>query len=367
MVIFEIALLVILMTSQDLFGVEEALGKIDQVKSQVTIQRSDGQELPAKVGVLVYPGDQITTGKEGMLSFSVREGRQFRLGEYAQLSVDELSAAEVEDGQPILRLVLGYLWSKVSKYRGKPFDLGVHTPTAVLGVRGTEFDTVVSLDGTSVITVDEGQVEVEAKDEKILLEKDQMSQVEMAAKPMPPVGAVPREKRDWPAWRKERVKRLFKNLPQMAPRFRGRFEKAVERFRDFNAKMEASSAQLNRSMENVREAKRDRDRQRFVQSVRHLREQIERFKKMIARFRGGLNRVRVMGGFSLRVETFVSRNKERFIPQELSLIQSDLKIIAQKRVELKETAQRTISTIRGTFRGLRELREEIRRERGARS
>ncbi|MBW2192697.1 MAG: FecR domain-containing protein [Deltaproteobacteria bacterium] len=34
----------------------------------------------------------------------------------------------------------------------------IHTPTAVVGVRGTEFDTVVAEDSSSAIAVDEGSV-----------------------------------------------------------------------------------------------------------------------------------------------------------------------------------------------------------------
>jgi hypothetical protein len=358
------AMLIVLVTHQRVNGEEISIGKIDRIKVPVTVLRSDGQEIIGKEQLPLFPGDQITTGKGGMIWFSLQKGRQFRLGEDAQMSVDELSALEMDDGQLVLRLVLGYLWSKIQKIRTKMGRLEVHTPTAVLGVRGTEFDTVVSLDATSIITVDEGIIEVDVEDEKIILDKGKMTQVELDIKPTPPIQAIPKEKRDWKAWRKKRIMMLFKKLPQVAPRFRKRFERAVNRFTGFTDKVNEASDRLSAAMEKVKEARMDRDRQKFIQSVRQLRAQVCGFKKMVAKFRRGLNRVRVMGKISYRIENFVTMNRESFGDQELATIESNLVIISQKRIQLKDISRQTIFNIRQTFKDLRELRKKIRRRGG---
>ena len=355
-----IVMLIVFMTHQVVIGEELSVGKIDKVKGQVTVLRSDGREVTGKEGQPLFAGDQVTTGEGGMVWCSFQKGRQFRLGEDAQMSVDELSALEKEDGRIILRLVLGYLWSRIQKIREKVGCLEVHTPTAVMGVRGTEFDTVVSLDATSMIAVDEGIVEVDTEEEKIILDKGKMTQVELDVKPTPPMHAIPKEKRDWQAWRNKKVKMLFKKLPQMAPRFSKRFERTVSRFKGYTKRVKKTSDRLAIAMEKVRQARVEKDHKKFVKSVRQLKKQVEVFKRMVANFRRGLNRARVMGKISYRIEKFVAKNRERFGKQEIAIIESNLAVISQKRMQLKNISRKMIINIRQTFRDLRELRKEIR-------
>jgi len=362
-VLLALAMITFFMTGGQAAGEEIPIGKIDKIKGPVNVTRSDGREITASEGISIFAGDRIVTGKEGKVWFSFEGGRQFRLSEEAQVSVDELSGRDSEDSQPVLRLALGYLWSRIQKFTGGTRRTVLHTPTAVIGVRGTEFDSVVSLDGTSVVAVDEGSVEVEAEDEKAILDQGKMTQVDVGVKPSAPVRATPKEKRDWQAWRRERVKRLFKNLPQMAPKFRERFERGVGRFTGFTERVQASSARLRTAMEKVRKAKQERDRRKFRASVQWLKIQAKNFKIMAGKFRHGLNRVRVMGRLSHRIDKFVDGNKERFNAGELAVIESNLAVIARKRQDLRNVARQTVSGIRGTFRELKAFREEIRRGR----
>jgi hypothetical protein len=229
-----------------------------------------------------------------------------------------------------------------------------------LGIRGTEFEAVVSLDATSAITVDEGRIEVEAEDQKILLNKGEMAEVEVGVELKPPVPAIPKEKRDWRAWRRKRVRRLFQNLPQMAPRFRNRFEKAVVRSKRFTDRVKEDAETVKISIDKVRRARKERNRQRAVQSIRQLRIEVQHFKKLVARFRKGLNRIRVMGRLSHKVERFVNTQRERFSQQDLTRIERELALISQKRDELRKIYRPTVIQIRRTFKELKKLRREIR-------
>jgi len=237
----------------------------------------------------------------------------------------------------------------------------VHTPTAVLGVRGTEFDTVVSLDGTSVITVDEGSVGLDAEDKTLVLTEHKMAQVEIAAKPTPPEPAIPKEKRDWEAWRKIRMKKFSHKLPQLAPRLCATYQRAANRFTRFTTKVQVASHRVTAAIEDVHKARRDRDRQRFAQSVERLKAQMPEFKRMVANFRRALNRAYVKGIISYRIEQFVIQHRERFSEQEIATIESNLAVIAQKRMQMKHRARQTIASIRRTFKELKELRIGLRR------
>jgi len=361
-----LAMLIVFTVTSRVAGEETPVGEITEISGSVTVTGSDDRKVDGRKGLPLFPGDQLSTEKGGAVAFSLRQGSIFRLGEEAQVSIDELSSPDTEDAQPTLRLALGYLWSKIQSLTGKTTAPILHTPTAVIGVRGTEFDTVVSMDGTSVVAVDEGTVEVEAEDEKALISKGSMTQAEVGAKPSAPVSAIPKDKRNWQAWRKQRVKMLFKNLPRMAPKYRKRFETNVNRFTRFAGRVRESSDRVLQGIENVKQARRERDRRKVGSSVQKLRAQIRKFKEITGKFRRGLNRVRVMGRLSHRIEKFVEQKKDRFTNEQLAAIEPNLRSISQKRTQLKDVARQTIRKIRETSRKLREFGKQAKKAKSAR-
>lgn len=353
------ALLIILMALKPAVANEMPVGEINEIKGLVEVVKDDGRRITAEKGTPLFPGDQVTTGKGARVCFSFKQGDQFRLYEDAQASIDELSGPELEDHHPVLQLALGYLWSKIRKLRGQLHRTVVHTPTAVLGVRGTEFETVVSLDATSIVTVDDGTIEVETEDDKTLVDQGKMTEVELDKKPTIPVQAIPKERRNWNEWRKKKIKRLFKHLPQKAPMFRERFEMRANRFSRFTARIRKMSAGIDETIKKGRQARIQRDRLKASASIKKLKFQVKRYKQMVAKFRKALNRVRVMGRLSHRLEKFVSKNKERFSEKEFAVIESHLTAVSEKRVQLKAVTRNTVFCIKKTFKKLRKFREEI--------
>ena len=338
---------------------EAPLGKIEHMKGEVLVQRRNGLELRGEPGMALYPGDQITTGKLAEVQFVLPPGKQFRLGPEAQVSIDELSSSEGEDQQPVMRLVLGYLWSKIEKLRGRKAAFDLHTPTAVMGVRGTEFETVVSLDAASLVSVDEGRVELDADGETVIVEQGKMSEVEFDGKPSLPSPTVSKEMRDWQAWREKRVEGMMNNLPRIAPGLRHRFEQSALRAGKFAESVQEKGEGIRETMKEVRVAKQERDRPKVRVSARRLRDQAEEFRKTAARFRQGFNRFQTMSRLSIRLDLFVRENQARFPERQLAFIQAQFASIAEKREEVKELQGRSISTIREVFRQLKAFREEM--------
>ena len=339
------------------------VGQLDKIKGPVTVTRSDGEKIEGRANLSLMPGDQIETGKGGEVAFTLEDGDNFKLGEEAQVTVDELSGADTEEGQPILRLVLGYLWSKIS-LRDKQAGAEIHTPTAIVGVRGTEFDTVASIDAASVVTVDEGRVEVSIEKESVLVEKGKMTQVEMDGKPAPPAAAVPRDKRNWQAWRQERGQRLLKNLPKMAPRLQKNSERAAERLQDFSERVNKRADEIQKTVKMARQAMAERDRKKFTKARNQLQAKVPQFRKMAGNFRRATNRVRGLSRLSKRVEGFAAKNKDRYSPEEIAGIDSSLAVISKKRAELKQIFQSTIPNIKQTFEDLREFKRTVGAQRG---
>ncbi|RLF53318.1 MAG: hypothetical protein DRN37_11780 [Thermoplasmata archaeon] len=340
------------------FAEEMPIGKIEKIEGKVTILKSDGLQVLARTGGELFAGDRIQTGKGARVWFSLQPGTRFLLGEEAEASVDELSSYDEEDDHPVLRLVLGYLWSKLQKIMGRPMSLSIHTPTAVIGVRGTEFDTVVSMDAASAIAVDEGEVAVEAEEEKVTLRRGSMTHVEMDVKPSPPEKAAPKEKRNWKAWREARSKMLIRRLPRLVPRLRRRFDKAVMRSRGFTGKVNQGAQEVRAAISRVKEARGKRSRQEMRQALVELKQKVKAFKKAANKFRHVLNRVHTMGGLSRRLEKFVERNKLGFSSAQLAVIEPNLARIAEARKELRSMYRDTIRQIKQTTRAIRRVKRQ---------
>ena len=340
-------------------GNETPAGKIDRVKGEVVIKQEEGHKTNGREGFPLFPGDRIETGKEGAVWFTLLQGQQFRLGEEAEVEIDELSGPEVEDGQKIIRLVLGYLWTKVLKRGEKEEGLEVHTPTAVLGVRGTEFDSVVSLDASTVVVVDEGKVELDSEGETVLVGTGEMSEAGVEIRPTAPVASVPKERRDWKAWREKRLQMLSIRLPRIVPRLLERLKVAVNKSKMFIPRVRDASDRLRATMNRARKAKKENNNEIFFRSMRRLKAQVDQFKKMASRFREGQNRVKVMVNNSRKIERHVSANRARFKAEDLDAIESDLKQMALYRIELKDIFRQAIIEIRTTFRELRAFRIEM--------
>jgi hypothetical protein len=341
---------------------EASVGTITEFKGSVTVTRSDGREIDAQKDLSLLPGDTITTGKDGTVSFVFHVGDSFKLNEDSQVSLDELSASE-EDTPPVLRLALGFLWSKIKPYLTQDARQVIHTPTAVLGIRGTEFDAVVSEDSAFVVTVDEGSVEVEAEDAKFVVEQGQSTEVDPEEKILRPTKAIPKGKRDWQKFRKERAEKLIKHLPQKAPRLRKRFERDVNRYLRFTQKINSEADLINYHINQFNDARKKRDRKAVQKQLKKIQSREKQFRPMALQFRKASNRVRVIGKSTFHVNRIFLKNRARFSSADLAVIEPNLSAVSEKLKELKKTAQDTVTKIRRTYRDLKGLRQSIKKQR----
>lgn len=114
-------------------------GTFKQVQGEVRLGRSDGRAV--QPGEAVRAGERIRTGKDGAASIVLKDGTVMVLGpnSTADLSQYQFDSTTQEGNllvdllQGSMRMVTGLL-AKVNPERFK-----VKTPTAVVGVRGTDF------------------------------------------------------------------------------------------------------------------------------------------------------------------------------------------------------------------------------------
>jgi hypothetical protein len=122
------------------------VGKFTHVDGQVEVL-SPGQAARAvKLGDEVSVGETLRTKSQSKAEVTFEDGSILRLAEKTAMEVKEYMAGQ--DGMSgVLKLTRGKIQSLISEAASKIFRMGrqsrfeVHTPTAVVGVRGTNFFT----------------------------------------------------------------------------------------------------------------------------------------------------------------------------------------------------------------------------------
>jgi hypothetical protein len=121
-------------------------GQIKRMEGDVRIVRA-GQTLLAKPGQDIRARDRIVTGANGAAGFTTPDSGMFSLGPNSQMIVDEIAFnRQTQDGNIAVRFLKG-TFSVVTGILGKiaPQKTRIQTPTATIGVRGTEFSVRVDV------------------------------------------------------------------------------------------------------------------------------------------------------------------------------------------------------------------------------
>jgi len=124
----------------------EAAGEIRKSQGQATIERG-GQALPARVGTAVFAADRLRTGADGKLGVALVDGTLLSSGPNSLISLEKFRYNPKTDaGAMSVGVNKGSLAVATGKIAKKtPESVDFHTPTTVLGVRGTEF--LISVEG----------------------------------------------------------------------------------------------------------------------------------------------------------------------------------------------------------------------------
>lgn len=116
------------------------IGQVKVSKGTVTIERS-GQQLPAAIGTRLQASDVVKTGADGSVGITMTDNSLLSAGPNSVLALDRYEFNDVtSEGRFDTSLAKGTL-AVVSGRLAKqsPDAMTVRTPSAVLGVRGTEF------------------------------------------------------------------------------------------------------------------------------------------------------------------------------------------------------------------------------------
>jgi ferric-dicitrate binding protein FerR (iron transport regulator) len=117
----------------------------------------DAEPWALRVGSNVRPGQVVITGPDGYAKFQVADGSEFEVFPNARVQF----RANPGDWRDLLDVIIGRIKVHIQKLGGLPNNNRIHTPTAIISVRGTVFDVTVDDGESTLVVVEEGQVEVQ--------------------------------------------------------------------------------------------------------------------------------------------------------------------------------------------------------------
>jgi len=139
---------------------QDPLGKITSYKGRFQVKQKDSRIwADAVTGMDVFYGDAIRTGDASEGVITMVDESFIRVHANSHIVMNTI-ISPLEKKNSVL-MFFGRVWSKVSRkaMRRKLFE--VQTPTAVCGVRGTDFETGAYEDGTTLVQVNTGEVTID--------------------------------------------------------------------------------------------------------------------------------------------------------------------------------------------------------------
>lgn len=130
-----------------------AAGRIDLVDGDVRIVDRQDRPRPSAVGEPVQQGDTVTTGRDGEIHLKMSDGGVLALRPDASLTIVRHQDEGKASDSSLLRLVRGALRT-ITGWIGRrsPENVRVQTPTATIGIRGTDHEVVVIPKGSDLGT-----------------------------------------------------------------------------------------------------------------------------------------------------------------------------------------------------------------------
>ena len=129
-------------------SVANDVGQIKVMAGAVYLER-DGKRIPAQVGMAVRQSDSLITGVDGTAGITFTDNSLLSVGPNSTLAIDRYAFdSTTHAGQFDASLKKGSLAVVSGKIvKQSPGAMRVHTPTSIMGVRGTEFAVKVSEGG----------------------------------------------------------------------------------------------------------------------------------------------------------------------------------------------------------------------------
>ncbi len=260
---------------------EKLLGHITSLSGTVQLKREkDTAWIDAAMDMPIYVGDTIQTLENGMGTITFIDESVLKINPNSKIALDTI-ISPVEKKSSVL-LFFGRIWNRVSQKALRKRVVEVQTPTAICGVRGTEFETASYEDGTMFVRVDSGRIEVDNEQDQNILSANEGTRLSFDTKTIQP---QPGMQPDWEREEKDGRKNLFSD----GEKYGGHVKKEISRRNDHLKGLVKKSAGLAKKREDylatAQEAKDKGDEIAYesnMQRASEVNQELKELNKQIA-------------------------------------------------------------------------------------
>jgi hypothetical protein len=199
-----------------------------EVQGEVSARPPQGKDWArAERGARLADGTRLKTGPGAEAKLKFPDGTETRVRPGSEIVVRPSADAKAKPNG--LVLMLGRVWSSVVKSEGGETSFEVRSANAVAGVRGTQFEVGVALDGSARVMVKEGEVGVEGESDQDKAGVTAGQEVEANhSGRLDKVRRAP-DKPDWDGWFTEKAKAMEKQGLEVARELDGRLNKRKDK------------------------------------------------------------------------------------------------------------------------------------------
>lgn len=117
------------------------IGRVKKARGEAFIERAGVENIPAAPGVKLETKDILVTGPDGRISVTFIDNSRFAAGPDSRVTLEQFEFnSTTHEGEFQMRVEQGSLAiisGQIAKHEADAMK--VHTPTSILGVRGTRF------------------------------------------------------------------------------------------------------------------------------------------------------------------------------------------------------------------------------------
>ncbi len=215
----------------------------------VDIKDKSGNLVEAWEGDPVYIGESVITDYASYAE--LEKGENAAIIKISPDTVFTIGEIDVDgEQQTVLSTTLGEVAYKFNKTVGRePY---ISTPSIVGGVRGTEFTVFAGVDGSTLVAVESGQVDVSAEGETVELYPEEGVEVRAGEAPGEKFEVI-RGKIDYSTWNEQRFEEFLTNPAEAVRRVKAQLETFIEEIEAILPQFEVVSKEVEDNRKTFRE------------------------------------------------------------------------------------------------------------------
>ena len=225
---------------------------ITYAEGDTTEKLKSGVIQDAQIGDVLNTGDAVKTGSDGSAELK-QKGVTIKISKGTVFTLMERAAGD--QTQPVLSVALGSLKYKFDKLSGSEPE--IRTNGAVAGVRGTEFTVFSGADGSTLIAVDSGQVDVQSEGKTVQLTAAQGTEVPLGKPPGDPI-PLKSDQIDYSKWNADKLDSMLADPLAALDTIQGAMDEYVKSSDDYYTQYVAAAKQLDDAVQTQKQILKDK-------------------------------------------------------------------------------------------------------------